>query len=102
MDDNTVSFSTPDLDKLIQILQSESQIILNWFYVNCMQANPGKFQAIAVGMKTFSINLVLKISYSEIKCEEVMKLLGIDIDYQLKFDHHVRGAIDKFEEFSSH
>ena len=27
-DDNTVSFSTPDINKLIQVLQSESQIVL--------------------------------------------------------------------------
>ena len=93
-----MSFSTTDLDKLIQILQSESQILLNWIYVNCMQAKPDKFQAIAVGMKTFSINLVLKLSNSEIKCEEVVKLLGIDIDYQLNFDHHVSNLCRKAEE----
>ena len=51
-DDNTVSFSKPGLDKLIQTLQSENQILLNWFNENCMQANPDKFQAIAVGKKT--------------------------------------------------
>ena len=60
-----------------------------------MQANPDKFQAIAVGMKTFSENLVLKISNSEIKCEEVVKLLGIDTDYQLNFDHHVNNLCRK-------
>ena len=94
-DDNTVSFSTPDLDKLIQILQSESQILLNWFHENCMQANPDKFQAIAVGEKTFAKNLVLKISNSEIKCEELVKLLGIDIDYQLNFDQHISSLCRK-------
>ena len=52
-DDNTVSFSCPDFDRLIQILQSESQILINWFHNNCMQANPGKFQAIAAGERTF-------------------------------------------------
>ena len=94
-DDNTVSFSTPDLDKLIQILQSESQILLNWFHENCMQANPDKFQAIAVGEKTFAKNLVLKISNSEIKCEKLVKLFGIDIDYQLNFDQHISSLCRK-------
>ena len=94
-DDNTVSFSTPDLDRLIQILQSESQILLNWFHDNCMQANPEKFQAIAVGEKTYAKNLVLRISDTEIKCEDVVKLLGIDIDYQLKFDQHVSNLCRK-------
>ena len=53
-----------------------------------MQTNPDKFQAIAVRKKTSAKNLVLKISNSEIKCEEMVKLLGIDIDYQLNFDQH--------------
>ena len=38
-DDNTVSFSTPDFDELIQVLQSESQILLDWFQENlCRQS----------------------------------------------------------------
>ena len=58
-DDNTVSFSSPDFDELIQVLQSESQILLDWFQNNSMQANPDKFQAIAVGKRTSGKNLVL-------------------------------------------
>ena len=46
-----------------------------------MQANPDQFHAIAVGKRIFGKNLVLKISDSEIKCEEMLKLLGVDIDY---------------------
>ena len=78
-DDNTVSFGTPCFDELIQVLQSESQILLDWFQDNSMQANPDKFKAIAVRKKTFGKNLALKISDSEIKCEEVVKLLRVDI-----------------------
>ena len=33
-DGNTVSFSTPDFDELIRVLQSESQILLDWFQDN--------------------------------------------------------------------
>ena len=88
-DDNIVSFSTPDFDELIQVIQSESQILLDWFQDNSMQANSDKFQAIAVGKRTFGKYLVLKISDYEIKCEEVVKLLGVDIDYQLNFDQHI-------------
>ena len=56
-----MSFSKHDFNKLIQVIQSESQILLNWFLENYMQANPDKFQAIAVG-KMFEKNLVLKRS----------------------------------------
>ena len=94
-DDNTVSFSTHDLDELIQVLQSESQILLDWFQDNSMQANPVKFQAIAVGKRTFGKILGLKISDFEIKCEEVVKLLVVDIDYQLNFDQHISSLCRK-------
>jgi hypothetical protein len=38
--------------KLIDILEKESSVLIDWFKFNCMQANPDKFQAIAVGNKT--------------------------------------------------
>ena len=52
---------------------------MNWFHMNCMQDNPDKFQAIAVGKKTYDKYLTLKISGSEIKCEKLVKLLGLII-----------------------
>ena len=48
-DDNTLSFHSPDFNDLIKFLQQEGKILIDWFSFNCMQANPGKFQAIAVG-----------------------------------------------------
>jgi hypothetical protein len=41
-----------------------------------MQANPDKFQAIAVGNKTHAKTPVFKIDSAEITCDEVVKLLG--------------------------
>ena len=60
-DGNTLSFSCPDFDRLIQVLQSESLILINWFHDNCMQANPDKFQAIAVGRRIFEKILKLYV-----------------------------------------
>ena len=33
--------------------------------------------------------LKLKISDNEIICEEIVKLLGVDVDYKLSFDQHI-------------
>ena len=44
-----------------------------------MQANPDKFQ---VGKKTFDKNMKICIQNSTLSCEETVKLLGIEIDYQ--------------------
>ena len=45
-DDNTVSYAHKQLKAVVE---SETEITLNWFDDNQMQANPGKFQAIVGG-----------------------------------------------------
>jgi hypothetical protein len=54
-----------------------------------MQANPDKIQAIAVGNKTYARKPVFNIESAVISCDEVVKLLGIDIDYQLNLNNHI-------------
>jgi hypothetical protein len=51
-----------------------------------MQANPDKFQVLAVGKKNFDKNMKICVQNSTLSCEETVKLLGIEIDYQLNFD----------------
>jgi hypothetical protein len=41
-----------------------------------MQANPDKFQALAIGKKTFKEQICFDLKGSKIKCEEHVKLLG--------------------------
>ena len=50
---NTLSFHSPDFSEPIKCLQQKGKILLDWFCFICMQANPCKFQAIAVRKKTF-------------------------------------------------
>ena len=61
-DDNTLSYADQDYNTLINILEKESSILIEWFNFNCMQANPDKFQAIAVGRKLMQKNLFLILS----------------------------------------
>lgn len=94
-DDNTLSFCSPDFDLLISTLESESKILIEWFRVNKMQANPDKFQVLAVGKKTYDKNPSIHIQNSDLTCEKTVKLLGIEIDYQLNFDAHVSSICRK-------
>ena len=41
---------------------------INWFKVNKMQANPDKFQVLAVGKKTFDKNMKICIQNSTLSC----------------------------------
>jgi hypothetical protein len=54
-----------------------------------MQANPDKFQVLAVGRKTYEKRPTINIQNFELTCEDSVKLLGIEIDYQLNFDTHI-------------
>ena len=51
-----------------------------------MQANPGKFQAMVGGKKTFSVLMSFCVADSTIPCEETVKFLGVKLDYKLNFN----------------
>ena len=65
-DDNTLSYADQDYNTLINVLEKESSILIEWFNFNCMQANPDKFQAIAVGKKTYAKEPVFNIESANI------------------------------------
>ena len=60
-----------------------------------MKANPDKFQAIAVGRRTHDKSPIFKLGDINIPCDEVVKLLGVDIDFSLNFDSHVKSICKK-------
>ena len=63
--------------------------VISWFEENSMKAIPDKFQAICIGKKTYDNIETLRIGETDIKCESNVSLLGINIDFMLKFDDHV-------------
>jgi hypothetical protein len=54
-----------------------------------MQANPDKFQFLAVSRKTYDKNPSIHIQNFDLTCESTVKLIGIDNDYQLNVDAHI-------------
>jgi hypothetical protein len=50
---------------------------------------------VIVGKKTYAKEPVFNIESANISCDEVVKLLGIDIDYQLNFDKHIKNICRK-------
>ena len=85
-DDNTVSLTYTDLKRLIDELVEDSTRLIQWFADNQMKANPGKFQAIAVGKHTHSENICFNLDDNIFKCEDSVKLLGVTIDFKLDFN----------------
>ena len=68
--------------------------MLDWFKINSIKANPGKFQFMVLGVKNivhFTINVNSKI----IPCSNEVKLLGITIGNELKFKKHIKDLCRK-------
>ena len=54
-----------------------------------MKANPTKFQAICIGIRANDDFTYFDIDSAEIKCEDNVTLLGINVDFMLWSDDHV-------------
>ena len=59
-DDNTLSYVCEDANTLVNVLEKGSKSLIEWFNFNKMQANPDKFQAMAIGKKTVCENISFK------------------------------------------
>ena len=89
-DDNTLSSFAKTIENLISILESESEIAIYWFKSNNMIVNSGKFEAIIFDKhKGNHTNRTININQKEIKFVAKVKLLGIEIDDKLNFNHHI-------------
>ena len=88
-EDNTLSSFATKIENLISILKSESEIKINWFKDNHMIVNPGKFQAVIFDThKGSHTNQIINIDQKEFKAVSKVRLLGIEIDEKLNFNHH--------------
>ena len=50
-DDNTIYDCGEDLSNILENLKHDMKILLTWFRINSLQANPGKFQFMILGKK---------------------------------------------------
>ena len=85
-DDNTIYDCGKDLSNILENLKHDMKILLKWFRINSLQANPGKFQFMILGKK--NRNLV-KLIINSTETEETKKviLLGITADNLLTSKH---------------
>ena len=87
-DDNTLFCGDKNLDLVSFNLNSDLSNVMDWFKINSLKANPGKFQFMVLGAnknECFNLNVAGKVILSSSE----VKLLGITIDYELKFKKHI-------------
>ena len=89
-DDNTLSAFAENVSKLINILQSESEVITDWFKKNQMIVNPDKFQVIIIDKKKGDhTNENVVIDNKQIKTVSSVELLGIQLDDKFNCSPHI-------------
>ena len=94
-DDNTVSYWHREVNILKKTLEKDGLTLIDWFDSNQMQANPDKFQAVAVGVKSFEQVKHFTLAGVDIPCEENVKLLGVELDFMLNFDKQIKNMCMK-------
>ena len=86
-DDNTIIYD--QLPDLIKIFEAEGELSVGWFRKNEMVVNSDKLQAIILNRKEAQATHTLIIDNKEIKAINSIKLPGINMDGQLKFNEHI-------------
>ena len=95
-DDNTLVYTSKTMSDLIDVLECEANISLEWLRNNDMIANPEEFHALLIRKDqsdTSGVNI--SIQDKSIKSEDSVKLLGIKLDNKLNFDSHISDLCHK-------
>ena len=89
-DYNTLSAWGKTVSKLIERLESESNIAIDWFTKNEIIINLDKFQAIILDKKKSNLtNIPLTIDNQIIKSVPSVELLGVHLNDKLNFNLHI-------------
>ena len=87
-DDNTLFSGDKNLEQVFSNLNSDLSNVIDWYKINSLKANPGKFQFMVLGAnKNDSFNL--NVAGKAIPSTSEVKLLGMMIDNKLKFKKHI-------------
>ena len=88
-DDNSIIYSSPDIETVILNLKHDCQNAIQWFTNNGMKANPNKIQFMVISSKQMEPQNIELHGGVSITSEPSVKILGVVIDDRLNFDEHV-------------
>ena len=84
-DDTTVYSKEDNITRLLNLLETETSAVLDWFRTNEMKSNDDKCHLIVANCEDLSLNL----EHDVIRSSDSVKLLGVFIDKKLNFNEHV-------------
>ena len=84
-DDNSSYATEVNLENLLKVLETETSRVLNWFQNNEMKSNDDKCHLLVSNTNDALVTLGKEC----IHASKTVKLLGVNIDNELKFTNHV-------------
>ena len=94
-DDNSAYKCSLSLNIIRLALELDLSILLDWFDVNYLVANPAKFQLIILGNNIDTNEFSIDINNIVLKASSDVKLLGVTIDDKLDFKKHILSLCNK-------
>ena len=88
-DDNTLVNSDACILSLKSKLEKSANMASHWFANNHMKSNFSKFQEMILNNHPDSCEISLRVANTDVKLNDCVKLLGVYIDYELKFTNQV-------------
>ena len=88
-DDTTVYASSASLPELFTDMNSDLQLLADWFYANKLSLNVGKTNYVLFSRKTVVTQLEITIGDINIERKPCMKFLGILVDEKLEWSEHI-------------
>ena len=89
-DDNTLSTFAATVSRLIKMLESEAEFVIDWFKENKMGLNLDKYQTIILDKrKSGHTNDYITVDNHQIKVVSSAKLLDLKLDDNLNSNLHI-------------
>lgn len=88
-DDNTLSYSSKDINQIIKYLETDCLAAMCWFRSNNMKANAEKFQLMFLSRQNTYSEHSIKLDSYDIKATGSITILGVEFDDKLNFVNHV-------------
>ena len=88
-DDTTIYSCSSNYEEATQKLSADTHLVLNWFRINSMVANPRKFQIMFLGSNIDNNEITFMVEDKKVRSKTEVKLLGITIDDKLSFNKHI-------------
>ena len=88
-DDNFLAHIGQTASEVISSLSNDGNVAIKWFESNGMQANPDKFQFLAISKSDDSTHQLQLNGGTVLNSESYVKALGVTIDNRLNFSQHI-------------